>query len=105
MPPNIEPNNKRIAKNTFFLYIRTFVILIVALLSGSLSNAIGKYITIELGCDDHDKLKKVFSTSVEVQVILAVAVVVIAELGGVWFLNAKIIPETWCGFAPVCHWS
>ena len=113
-------NNKRIAKNTFFLYVRTFVILLVtlytsrivlealgvedygiynvvggfvamfALLSGALSNAISRYITIELGRGDIKSLKSVFSTSIEVQTILAIVIVVIAELVGVWFLNVKM---------------
>lgn len=117
-------NNKRIAKNTLLLYIRTFIILLVALytsrvvlsalgvedygtynvvggfvamfslLSGALSNAISRYITFELGRGDKQKLKEVFSTSVTVQIILALIVIVLAELFGIWFLNYKMnIPD------------
>lgn len=117
-------NNKRIAKNTILLYIRTFIILLVSLytsrvvlsalgvedygtynvvggfvamfslLSGALSNAISRYITFELGRDDKERLKEVFSTSVTVQIILALAVVVLAEAFGIWFLNTQMnIPE------------
>ncbi len=123
MPDN-SSNNKRIAKNTILLYIRTFIILLISLytsrvvlsalgvddygiynvvggfvamfslLSGALSNAISRYITIELGRSDKEKLREVFSTSVTVQIILALAVVVLAELFGIWFLNVKMnIPE------------
>ena len=124
MQQDISVNNKRIAKNTFFLYIRTFVILLISLytsrmvlkslgvedygtynvvggfvamfslLSGALSNAISRYITFELGRDDKERLKVVFSTSVTVQIILALIVIVAAELFGIWFLNVKMsIPE------------
>ena len=117
-------NNKRIAKNTILLYIRTFIILLVSLytsrvvlnalgvddygtynvvggfvamfslLSGALSNAISRYITFELGRGDKEKLKEVFSTSVTVQILLALVVVVLAEAFGIWFLNAKMsIPD------------
>jgi len=117
-------NNKRIAKNTILLYFRTFIIMLVSLytsrvvlsalgvddygtynvvggfvamfslLSGSLSNAISRYITFELGRGDKKKLNEVFSTSVTVQMILALTVVVLAEAFGIWFLNTQMnIPE------------
>lgn len=124
MPQDNISNNKRIAKNTVLLYIRTLIILVIALytsrvvlqalgvddygtynvvggfvamfslLSGSLSNAISRYITFELGKDDKNRLMEVFSTSVTVQIILAVIVIVLAEIVGVWFLNVKMnIPD------------
>lgn len=117
-------NNKRIAKNTAFLYIRTIVILVISLytsrvvlnalgvddygiynvvggfvamfslISGALSNAISRYITFELGREDEERLKVVFSTSVTVQIILALVVIVLAEIIGVWFLNVKMnVPD------------
>ena len=117
-------NNKRIARNTLLLYIRTFIILLISLytsrvvlnalgvddygtynvvggfvamfslLSGALSNAISRYITFELGRGDKEKLKEVFSTSVTVQIILALVVVVLAEVFGIWFLNTQMnIPD------------
>ena len=83
-------SNKRLAKNTVVLYMRTIVLMLVALytsrvildvlgvddygiydvvggaiamfgvVSGSIANAISRYITFELGKGDHDKLKQVF---------------------------------------------
>ena len=124
MPQIVSSNNKRIAKNTIILYIRTFFILIISLftsrivlsalgvedygtynvvggfvtmfslLSASLSNAISRYITFELGRGDSEKLSEVFSNSVNVQIILATIIFFIAEIVGVWFLNVKMnIPE------------
>jgi len=113
-------NNKRIAKNTLLLYFRMLFTMAVSLytgrvvldvlgvddygiynvvggvvamfsvLSGSLTAAISRFITYELGHGDNDKLKKVFCTSVNIQVVMALIILVIAETVGVWFLNYKI---------------
>ena len=117
-------NTKRIAKNTLMLYCRMLFSMLVSLytsrvilnalgvedfgiqnvvggvvgmftlLSGSLSAAISRFLTIELGRGDKERLAKVFSTSLVVQVILAIVIVVLVETIGVWFLNHKmVIPE------------
>lgn len=117
-------NNKRIAKNTILLYIRMLFIMIISLFtsrinlqslgvedfgiynvvggvvamfsvfSGSLATAISRFITFELGKNDNERLNRVFSTSVSIQIVLAVFIIIIAEIAGVWFLNNKmIIPE------------
>lgn len=112
-------SDRRIAKNTVLLYIRTFFIMVIslytsrvilqtlgvedfgiynvvggfvamfALLSGSLSNSISRFVTFELGRGDKDCLKDTFSTSVIVQIILSLIIVFIAEIFGTWFLNEK----------------
>lgn len=114
-------NNKRIAKNTLFLYLRMLVTMIVSLytsrvilknlgvddygiynvvggivamfslLSGSLSAAISRFLTFELGKGDIAKLKNIFSTSVNIQVGMALVVLILAETIGVWFLNTKML--------------
>ena len=117
-------NNKQIAKNTLYLYIRTILILIVtlytsrvvlntlgiedfgiynavggvvsmfAVISGALSNAISRYITYEIGKGDKKKLKIVFCTSVNIQIVIALIILVFCEAVGLWFLNSKMsIPE------------
>lgn len=117
-------NTKRIAKNTLMLYCRMLFSLLVSLytsrvilnalgvedygiynvvggvvgmfslLSGSLSAAISRFLTFELGTGNKERLAKVFSTSLVVQVILAIVIVVLIETIGVWFLNHKmVIPE------------
>ena len=64
------------------------------ILSGSLSNAISRYLTFELGHEDHHRLRKTFAISVEVQAILAISIVALSEIIGYWFLNYKMqIPE------------
>ena len=112
--------SKRIAKNTFLLYFRMLftmmvslytsrvvlatlgvedfgiynvvggVVTMFAIISTSLSSAISRFITIELGKGDLRRLKTVFSTAVVIQFLMALVVVILAELIGVWFLNNKM---------------
>lgn len=120
MSQNISDNNKRIAKNTLLLYVRMLFMMIVSLytsrvilnalgvedfgiynvvggvvamfavISGSLSAAISRFITFELGKEDQNKLNRIFSASVTIQLILSLLIVVLIELIGVWFLNTKM---------------
>lgn len=118
-------NNKRIAKNTLLLYFRMLFMMLVSLytsrvilnalgvkdfgiynvvggvvamfsvISGSLSAAISRFITYELGKGDQKKLNVIFSSSVTIQLLLSGIIVVLMETLGVWFLNVKMtIPES-----------
>lgn len=126
-------NNNRIAKNTLLLYVRMLFLMLISLytsrvilnvlgvedygiynvvggvvtmfsmLSGSLSAAISRFITFELGTGNAEKLKMVFSSSVTIQAGIALVVILIAETVGLWFLNEKmvipdnrIIAANWC---------
>lgn len=120
MSTQSSDNNKRIAKNTMLLYIRMMFTMAVSLftsrvilntlgvedyginnvvggivtmfsvLSGSLSSSISRFITFELGKNNMDRLKAVFSTGVNIQLGMSLLVIVLAEAAGVWFLNAKM---------------
>ncbi|MCR5496671.1 MAG: lipopolysaccharide biosynthesis protein [Paludibacteraceae bacterium] len=123
MPSSVS-NNKRIAKNTLILYFRMLltmgvslytsrvilealgvadygiynvvggVVAMFGILSGSLSTAISRFITFELGKGNFDRLKRIFSTSVNIQIILIAIITVLMETIGLWFLNYKmVIPE------------
>lgn len=118
-------NTKRIAKNTLILYVRMLfgmavslytsrvvlqvlgvedygiynvvggVVTMFTLLSNSISTSISRFITFELGRGDIQNLKKVFSSSVTVILVLSLFIIIVAEIVGVWFLNSKMnIPET-----------
>lgn len=122
---NTSANNRRIARNTLFLYIRMAFMMGVtlytsrvilnalgvadygiynvvggfvsmfAVVSGSLSNAISRFITYELGKGDLQRLRIVFSTGVNIQLGMSVLVILIAEGVGIWFLNTHMnIPES-----------
>ena len=70
------------------------VVAMFSMLSGSLSSAITRFITYELGTGNQENLKKIFSSSVTIQIGLAVLIIVLAEAVGVWFLNVKMnIPD------------
>ena len=117
-------NTKRIARNTMLLYFRMLLTMLVSLytsrvvlnalgvedygiynvvgglvamfgiLSGSLSVAISRFITFELGKGDLEKLKRIFCTSINIQIILIAIITVLLETIGIWLLNAKmVIPE------------
>lgn len=113
-------NNKRIAKNTLLLYVRTFVTMLISLytsrvvlntlgvsdygiynvvggvvmmfsvISSSLSSSISRFITYELGHGNFVRLQRIFSTSVNIQIGISLIIFVLAESFGVWFLNAQM---------------
>lgn len=66
------------------------VVAMFSVISGSLSAAISRFITYELGKGDQSKLNKIFSASVTIQLLLSLIIVVLIESVGVWFLNAKM---------------
>lgn len=117
-------NNKRIAKNTLLLYFRMFLLMAITLftsrvvlqtlgvedygiynvvggfvamfgiLTSSLSTAISRFITVELGKDNLERLRQVFSTSVKVQLAMAVLIAILGEAVGYWFMSNQMqIPE------------
>jgi len=70
------------------------VVAMFGILSGSLSTAISRFITFELAKGDLEKLKRIFSTSINIQIILIAIIVILMETIGIWFLNYKmVIPE------------
>ena len=113
-------NNKRIAKNTLLLYVRMLFLMVVSLftsrvilntlgvedfgiynvvggivamftiISGSLTSAISRFLTFELGKGDKEKLKTIFSTSVNIQLGLSAIIILIGEFVGIWFLNNQM---------------
>ena len=114
-------NSKRIARNTVMLYIRMLVLMLVGLytsranlqalgvddygifsvvgglvsmfhiVSTTFTGAISRFLTIELGRSDKERLQEVFSTSMVIQYIMVGIIVLLAETAGLWFLNAKMV--------------
>ena len=119
MTNQTSDNNKRIAKNTLLLYVRMILIMIISLftsrvnlqslgvedfgiynvvggvvamfsvISGTLATAISRFITFELGRNNDKKINIVFSTSVTIQLFLAVFIVIIAEIVGILIIALK----------------
>lgn len=118
---NQQLNSKRIAKNTILLYFRMLLMMFVSLytsrvilkalgvddygiynvvggvvamfsiLSGTLSAAVSRFITFALGTRDINYMKRVFSTCVNVQLLLAIIIAILLETLGLWFLNTKMV--------------
>ena len=116
----MEDSNRRLARNTILLYVRMFFLMLIGLytsrvilntlgivdyginnvvggvvvmfsiLTNTISGAIGRFITFELGTGNFEKLRNVFSTSVYVQCFMALAIVIICEALGFWFLTNKM---------------
>ena len=116
----MQSNNKRIVKNTLYLYIRMFFLMIIslytsrivlqtlgisdygvynvvggfvslfAIFTNSLSNAISRYITIEIGRHDIKRANNVFCVSVNLLLLMAIIVLIISELFGIWFINCHL---------------
>lgn len=113
-------NNKRIAKNTIFLYIRMLLIMVVTLytsrvilstlgiedfgifnavggivamlgfLNSSMANAVQRFLSFEMGKQNTGKVSSIFNVSFQAHVAIAICVFIIMEIGGVWFLNHKM---------------
>lgn len=61
-----------------------------AVLSSSLSNAISRFITYELGRGDKNKLNIIFCTGVNIQLGMSLIIFFVCEAIGVWFLNCEM---------------
>lgn len=65
-----------------------------SIISASMTTTISRFFTFELGTKNIENLKKVFITSLNIQILLSLLVVLFAETIGLWFLNYKmVIPE------------
>lgn len=117
---DISQNNKRIAKNTLFLYFRMFLIMGVSLytsrvvlqvlgvkdyglynviggiiamfglLNSSMATATQRYLTYESGTQDTIRLQNVFGISKSIHLLIAVIIVLLGETVGLWFFYNKM---------------
>lgn len=114
----------RIAKNTAMLYGRMLLLMLIGLFTSrvvlkelgvsdfgvytavgglvtmftiftsAISSAISRFITFELGKGDAGRLRKVFSTSVIIQLAFGAVILVLAASAGLWFLHHEmVIPD------------
>ncbi len=115
-----KEDNKRIAKNTLFLYVRMLLTIAVNLYAvrviwqvlgvdnygiynlvggivtmfSFLNNAMvassQRFISFELGRKNDDRLNNVFCISVTVHFLLAIGIILLAETIGLWLLNERL---------------
>lgn len=113
-----NPNNVRIAKNTMYMYLRMFVILVVSLyttrivfnvlgvqdygiysvvggvivfftfINQSLAGATQRYITAELAEGNVESQRDVFSASIKAHLLIGLIILILGETIGLWFLNS-----------------
>lgn len=113
-------NNRRIAKNTVFLYFRSFLMMAINLyasriilqalgvddyglygaigsmvamftiINGSLSAGTSRFLTFELGRGDEVKLKKTFNASLAMHTGMALFLFLLMETIGLWLVNCKM---------------
>lgn len=113
-------DNKRIAKNTIYLYIRTFVSMAIALytsrivldtlgvedfgifgvvggvmalfavLSNSMSVATQRFLTFELGKKGNGEFQKVFSMVCIIHALIGLIFIFLSETVGLWFVNTYL---------------
>lgn len=116
----MEENNKRIAKNTVYLYIRQLVIMGLSLfttsivleklgasdygiyslvagfvggfsvLNGILSSASRRFLALYIGKGNQEELKSIFSTALTLHILIGIVIVLALEIGGLWFLNSEL---------------
>lgn len=122
---NSRQDNSRIAKNTLMLYFRMFLVLIVtfftfrlllqelgekgygtynvvggvivlfSFLSSALTQSTQRFMSFYLGRKDNSTLTRVYSTSINVHLLISLGVIILAETVGLWFLNSKMsFPES-----------
>ena len=116
-----KTNNKTIAKNTLFLYFRMMFTMVISLftsriilqklgvddygiyqavggvvgflsfINGALATGSSRFLTYALGEGNAEKLKRTFSTTLNIHIIIAIMVVIVAETIGLWFLYHKMV--------------
>lgn len=114
-------NNRRIAKNTIYLYIRMLFNLLVSLytsrillnalgaedyginnvvggavmmfafLSGTMATATQRFLSFEIGHGDKEQLRKTFAVSNTLIILLSIIVIFSIETIGLWLLNNKLV--------------
>lgn len=119
-------NNKRIAKNTLFLYFRQILIMAVSLytsrlvlqalgvenygvynvvggmvimfsfLNGALAKATQRYISFGIAKDDIKQQQRTFSMLLNVHLIIALILFVLCETVGIWLFYNKLVIPQEC---------
>jgi O-antigen/teichoic acid export membrane protein len=67
------------------------IVTMFGFLSGAMATAGQRYFSFELGRKDYEQLKKVFSISLIIYVLIAAAVLLLSETIGLWFVSNKLV--------------
>lgn len=113
-------NNKRIAKNTLFLYLRMLILIAInlyvsrvvldalgvvdygiynvvgsfvvafSMVNAALTTATQRFLSFQIARGDNERVQHIFSTSFLLHLCLALIILLLAETLGLWFLNNKM---------------
>ena len=128
-----QESAQRVAKNTAFLFIRMVVVMLVQLyasrvilrtlgfedfgiynvvgsvvvffsfMNTALNNATSRYLTYDLGAGNQNALNQTYSMAIKSHTLLALLLLLIMEVVGVWFVNTHLnIPEE---RMPATNWA
>ncbi len=113
-------SNKRLAKNTLLLYVRTLIVMAITLytsrvilsslgvkdygtynviggfvamfsiVGGTLVSSTQRFLNVELGKKEGGNVNKVFNTAIGIHAMLSLVLLLLLETFGLWFLNTKM---------------
>lgn len=120
----VEKDNKRIVKNTIFLYVRSIIVFLISLyttrvvlrslgvedygvlnvvsgfvtmfgfLQVSLGKAIQRFYNFAKGTNDLQNMSSIYTSSLLIQAMFAIIIVIVTESIGLWALNNYLVlPE------------
>lgn len=113
-------NNKRIAKNTLFLFVRMFftmgvslytsrvvlntlgvedygvynivggIVTLFSFFNSAMTSATQRFLAFDIGKNDLQQLKKTFNATLNIHICISILVFILAETIGLWFVNYKL---------------
>lgn len=116
----METNNRRIFKNTIYLYARMLIMMSLSffttrivldklgvsdyglnnlvagfvssfkVIESMLAGSTRRFLAYSLGEGNEDKCKATFSTAFVIHLIIAIVIIIALETGGLWFLNTSL---------------
>lgn len=117
----MDSDNKRIARNTFYMYLRMFVnmavllytsrliieylgvsdfgiynvvggvVVVFSFISTSMTSSTSRFLSFSLGKKDYQEVDKVFSTTIFLHICLSILVIVLSETIGLWYVNNYLV--------------
>lgn len=117
---NVSANNKRIAKNTLYMYLRMLTTMVVSLyasrivlntlgindfgiynivggvvvlftfINSAMSTGTQRHLSYELGKNNQGNITEVFSACLQIHIWLSFIVLILSETVGLWFLNTQM---------------
>ena len=118
---SINDANKRIAKNTLYMYLRMFVnmavllytsrliieylgvsdfgiynvvggvVVVFSFISTAMTSSTSRFMSYSLGKKDCNEVDKVFSTTVFLHICLSILVIILSETVGLWYVNNVLV--------------